>query len=545
MLDFLKVRNYVLIDSLDLEFNEGFSVLTGETGSGKTIIMGALSLLLGQKADKESVRNGAESAEVSGLFITDSEDVLSYLESLDIPAEDGELLIKRVIRANGRSSYSVNGSTITRTQGETLGKLLVDVSSQHAHQSLMDDSVLLSTLDEYSNTLKEKLSYKEAYAEYKSLEKSLLEAEERVSKTAEEAEYFRFCLNELESADLKIGEEESLKEDIQRISSSEFLRENISEASQEIRCASSSISSSSNQVGKAVKKDPSLLEFSERLESIVVELDDIFTSFRDYLEGISYSEYELEAKNSRLSQIQRIKRRFGGSVEEAIKRRDEYRESLDNLEDSEAYISSLKKKADKAKRNAEDLAEILSQKRRKGALELSRKIEENLHELGMQSATFRIEVVDEELSMTGKDKVSFKIAANKGEKITDIQATSSGGELSRIMLAIKASINSSSDVNTLIFDEIDSGLGGVVANSVSDKLKSLSENHQVLAITHLSQLASKADHHYLVRKEEVNGRTISHIDRIEGEERVKEIARLLSGETSDISLEHARSLLEV
>ena len=178
-------------------------------------------------------------------------------------------------------------------------------------------------------------------------------------------------------------------------------------------------------------------------------------------------------------------------------------------------------------------------------MELSRKIEENLHELGMQSATFRIEVVDEELSMTGKDKVSFKIAANKGEKITDIQATSSGGELSRIMLAIKASINSSSDVNTLIFDEIDSGLGGVVANSVSDKLKSLSENHQVLAITHLSQLASKADHHYLVRKEEVNGRTISHIDRIEGEERVKEIARLLSGETSDISLEHARSLLEV
>ena len=545
MLESLKVKNYVLIDNLDLDFSEGFSVLTGETGSGKTIIMGALGLLLGQRADKDAVRNGAEYAEVSGVFTTNDKEVASFLNENDIEFEDDEILIKRVIKANGRSSYSVNGSSITRVQGEALGKMLVDISSQHAHQSLMNDNVLLSIVDEYSDSEKELDEYREKYFELKENEKKLKETKEQIAKSIEEADYIRFCLNELDNADLKEGEEESLKEDIQIMSSSEYLRESLSGAEDELRQAENALSSSLQLVKKAEKKDPRLVEYSERLESQTIELDDIFASIRDYLSSISFSEYELEAKNSRLSQIQRIKRRFGGTVEEAIRRREEYRENLKNAEDGEEYIAALEKRVEALRKETKIKAEILSEKRANGAKTLSKKIEDNLHELGMKSAIFNIELENEDFSPSGIDRVSFKIAANKGEKIADIKNTSSGGELSRIMLAIKVSINSKSDINTLIFDEIDSGLGGVVANAVSEKLKQLSENHQVFAITHLSQLAVKADNHYLVYKEEVGGRTVSHIDRIKGEDRVKEIARLLSGETSEISLEHARSLLKV
>lgn len=545
MLESLKVRNYVLIDNLDLDFTEGFSVLTGETGSGKTIIMGALSLLLGQKADKEAVRKGAESAEVSALFFTEDKDIISYLDSIDIECDGGEILIRRVIKVNGRSSYTINGTPVTRIQGETLGKMLVDVSSQHAHQSLMDDSVLLRLLDEYSSSEEYLEAYKKSYSELKDSEKKLSELEDMINKSVEEADYIQFCLGELDNADLKIGEEESLKEEIQIMSSSEYLRESLTSVQDDLRSAESMLSSALASLRKAEKKDPRLGEYAERLDSQTIEADDIFSSIRDYLSSISYSEYELEAKNSRLSQIQRIKRRFGGTVEEAIRRREEYREKLQASEDGESMLQALSKRVDALKHETEKLSDKLTDVRKKGAKKLSKRIEDNLHNLGMQSALFRIDIDDCGFTPTGSDKVSFMIAANKGEKIADIKSSSSGGELSRIMLAIKVSLNSTSGVNTLIFDEIDTGLGGVVANAVSEELKELSSTHQVLAITHLSQIAAKADSHYLVYKEEVKDRTISHIRKIEGEDRVKEIARLLSGETSDISLEHARSLLEV
>lgn len=545
MLENLRVRNYVLIDSLDLDFTEGFSVLTGETGSGKTIIMGALGLLLGQKADKEAVRSGSDSAEISGTFFTQDKEILAYLSSLDIEVEDGQIIIKRVIRANGRSSFSVNGSTITRTQGEDLGKLLVDVSSQHAHQSLMNSNVLLSMVDEYGDNAALLNEYRDSYSSYRAGEKKLNETIESIQKSIEEADYMRFCLSELDSAELKEGEEEQLRDEIQVMSSSEYLRENLSSTQDDLRQAESFVSSSLSALRKAEKKDPRLLEYSERLESQAIELDDIFSSIRDYLSSISFSEYELEAKNSRLSQIQRIKRRFGGTVEEAIRRREEYRESLKHAEEGEDYIKALEKSVLALKNKALQLSEKLSDSRRRAALKLSKTIESNLKRLGMGSAKFRIDVSSIDMGQNGSDAVSFMIAANKGEKFADIQHTSSGGELSRIMLAIKVSLNSSSGVNTLIFDEIDSGLGGVVANAVSEELKKLSLSHQVFAITHLSQLAVKADNHFLVYKKEEGDRTISRIKRIDGEQRVKEIARLLSGETSDISLEHARRLLEV
>ena len=546
MLENLHVKNYVLIDNLDLDFSEGFTCITGETGSGKTIILGALSLLLGQKADKETVRKGAEFAEISGLFSIKSKAIIDWLNEHNIELEDDTILIKRVIKENGRSLYTVNGCSITRVEGEELGVLLVDVSSQHAHQSLMRNETLREMVDEASDSCSLLDEYRGVYQEYRSKEKELEELNTLIAKSAEESDYMRFCLNELEKADLKIGEEEELKESISLISSSEFLANSMANAEEALKNITASINESLSYFHKAEKKDPKLVDYSNRLESISIESEDILESIRDYVDSISFSEYELQEKNDRLAVIQRIKRRFGGSIEKAIETRDEYSEKLKKCENGEGLVKELEKRVDELREKTEDLSFKLSDIRRNGAKKLASEIESNLHKLGMQSALMDIKIEDTGvLSLYGRDKISFMIAANKGEKFSDIQNTASGGELSRLMLALKVSLKSAGAIDTLLFDEIDSGIGGTVANNVSDELKDLSKTHQVVAITHLPQIAAKADKHFLVFKEEKDGRTISHIRKIEGEDRVKEIARLLSGELSDISLKHARALLEI
>lgn len=545
MLESLHVRNYVLIDSLDLDFSDGFTVITGETGSGKSIILGALSLLLGQKADKEAVRKGSEMAEVSGTFSIGSSEVLSWCNDHEIEVEDNTLVLRRIIRSNGRSTYSVNGTALNRSEGEELGMLLVDVSSQHAHQSLMKNDVLRKVLDEASSSLEALDSYRASYKELMETEDKLKQTKELMERSSEEADYMKYCLSELENADLKVGEEEELKEKLSLQASSEYIAENLSSAQDELKSAQSSLSEALSYIRKAEKKDPSLLQYSERLESQSIETEDIFESIRDYLSSMSFSETEIEMMNQRISLIQRMKRRFGGSVEAAIEQRENFREKLELISDSSDVISSLEKKMDKLSKEVEDKAQKLTSLRKKGATAFSKHIEEKLHRLGMEASVFTISVTP--LSSPGpygKDKIEYLISANKGEKTSLIQETSSGGELSRLMLAMKTSMEGSGSVDTMLFDEVDVGIGGRVATCVAKELRQLSQSKQVITITHLSQIASKADRHYKVYKYEENGRTISHIKLLDGEERVRELARILSGDESEISLEHARKMLE-
>lgn len=545
MLEHLSVRNYVLIDHLDIDFHSGFTVLTGETGSGKTIMLGALSLLLGAKADRNDVRFGENSAEITGLFSVSSKAVFDWADEHGIEIEDNEILIRRLIKATGKGAYTVNGSPVTVKEGEELGHMLVDVSSQHSHQSLLRNDVLRSILDKFSSLEKEKDSYTESYKALRSIENEIKELEERVRISREEADYMRFSLGELEKADLREGEEEELKKEVEIMGSSEFLKENLSAAISEMKSASASLGEALDAVRKASKKDDRLVAEADRTESIGIEADDIMLSLRGYFESIDYSESELEEKNSRLMVLQRIRRKYGGSIEEAIRRRDEYRLKLEESENSEEILESLRKKRNTAYEDAVGRAEKLLSERKRGALRLSHKIEEMLHLLGMKATIFEIRAErTETLNPDGMDRISFLIAPNKGEKLSPIENTASGGELSRIMLALKVTVNASGDAS-MLFDEIDTGIGGTVANAVGEEMKKLAEREQVIAITHLAQIASRASSHYLVEKEEKNGRTMTRIRCVEGEERVKEIARLLSGETSDLSLEHARMLLKV
>ena len=547
MLEELSVRNYVLIDHLDISFSEGFTVLTGETGSGKSIMLGALSLLLGAKTDKETVRQGEKSAEISGVFtVLSSPAVAEWIDAHGIEVEDGTIVIRRLIRTTGRSSYTVNGSPVTVKEGEELGHLLVDVSSQHAHQSLLKSDVLRSMIDEFSSLSEKTVAYRSQYRKVRDGERMLEEARGNIAKATEEADYMRFSLRELDDAALREGEEEELKAELEVMNSSEYLKESLSSAVSEMRTASSSLSEALDIIRKASRKDQRLTEYSDRTENIGIEADDILLSLRDHLASIDFPESELEEKNARLMQLQRIRRRFGGSIEEAIRRREEFRKKLEDAENGEALLDSLSRKLEKERSLLMDMAEELLSERRKAASSLEKAIEDNLHRLGMEAAKFSIKI--DRLPSPGPDgmdRVEFMIAPNKGEKLSPIQDTASGGELSRIMLAIKVALRSGHDAPTMLFDEIDSGIGGAVANAVGEEMRTLSRTEQVIAITHLPQIASRADAHYLVEKKEVDGRTLSGIHLVEGEERVKEIARLLSGETSDLSLEHARALLEV
>ena len=545
MLEHLTVRNYVLIDYLDIDFNPGFTVLSGETGSGKTIMLGALSLLLGAKADRNDVRLGKDFAEVSGLFSVSSPLILAWLEAHGIEREDESILIRRLIKVSGKGAYTVNGTPITVKEGDELGHLLVDISSQHSNQWLLKNDVLRAILDKFSS-LDGKLSeYKASYRAMRELEKEISELESRVRKSREEEDFMRYSLKELENADLKEGEEDELKREVSIISSSEYLKESLSSALSEVRSASSALEEALSAIRKSSEKDDRLIAERDRTESIQIEADDIALSLRGYLESIDFSEAELEEKNSRLMTLQRIRHRYGGSIEEAIRRRDEYREKLEESENSEDILLSLKKKHDAAAEKARKEAEELLSERKRGAIRLSHSIEENLHRLGMQSAVFEIRIErTEDMNADGMDRISFLIAPNKGEKLSPIESSASGGELSRILLALKV-IDSEGSDRTMLFDEIDTGIGGTVANAVGEEMRNLSHKEQVIAITHLAQIASRASSHYLVEKTEKDGRTTTDIRGVTGDERVKEIARLLSGETSDLSLEHARMLLEV
>lgn len=545
MLEHLTVRNYVLIDYLDIDFNPGFTVLSGETGSGKTIMLGALSLLLGAKADRNDVRLGKDFAEVSGLFSVSSPLILAWLEAHGIEREDESILIRRLIKVSGKGAYTVNGTPITVKEGDELGHLLVDISSQHSNQWLLKNDVLRAILDKFSS-LDGKLSeYKASYRAMRELEKEISELESRVRKSREEEDFMRYSLKELENADLKEGEEDELKREVSIISSSEYLKESLSSALSEVRSASSALEEALSAIRKSSEKDDRLIAERDRTESIQIEAEDIALSLRGYLESIDFSEVELEEKNSRLMTLQRIRHRYGGSIEEAIRRRDEYREKLEESENSEDILLSLKKKHDAAAEKARKEAEELLSERKRGAIRLSHSIEENLHRLGMQSAVFEIRIErTEDMNADGMDRISFLIAPNKGEKLSPIESSASGGELSRILLALKV-IDSEGSDRTMLFDEIDTGIGGTVANAVGEEMRNLSHKEQVIAITHLAQIASRASSHYLVEKTEKDGRTTTDIRGVTGDERVKEIARLLSGETSDLSLEHARMLLEV
>ena len=545
MLESLKINNFVLIPTINLDFYDGMTVLTGETGSGKSIVLGAISLILGSKADKDEIRAGESKAELEAVFRTDRKSLIALLDDKGIDSDDGRIIIRRQIRSNGRSFYSLNGVNLTIAEAQEIGRMLVDITGQNSALSLVRKDRQLALLDSSKEIAASLSSYEVSYEEYLSLVEERKASLERMRKVEEDRSYLEYCLDELDKAELREGEDDEIKAKLEVASSSEYIVENLEAVKEGLDNASRSLSAALSALFKAKGKDESLDEYYQRMESSSIETDDLLQSISAQLSSYSFDPYELEDMNSRLATLQRIRKKYGGSIEAAIAKRDEIRLMLDEAEGEAISLDRLDKAIEKKRVECLEKAEALHMLRHKRAEKLGRDITSTLKKLSMESAEFRIELEKTSLGAKGFDNVSFLIAPNRGERMSPVEDAASGGELSRIMLAIKSNFLDSDDVETLIFDEIDSGISGHAASNVASVMKELSKRHQIIAITHLAQIASKADNHILVHKSEEKGRTVSHLDYIEGEKKVAEIARLLSGDDSDISLRHARSLIEV
>ena len=545
MLEHLEIRNFALIENLSVDFSEGFNVITGETGSGKSIILGALGLLMGERSDTGAIRTGTDGILVDAVVsVPDNHEIIPWLKERGVEPEDGVLYIRRSVRANGaRSLIHVQNQLFSRQDLCVLADSLIDMHGQSEHQSLLIPDRQRRILDSYSQNgaLLDKCS--EAFGKIVELKARREELSRQLEEGRRQEDYLRFALEEIENADIKPGEDEELKDRIKVLGQFESIFENVNAGTERLKEIRSGIYDAVASVAKASKVDDNLSEFTARLESAKIEIEDIASGLREYLTSVDYSEDAVNAMQDRLASLQKLKRKYGPLLSDVEAFARKARETLDITENFEEHLQQCDRDLAKAHGEYDSIAEKLTNARKKRALVLEKDIEAVLRTLGMPNAVFGIDVSESKPSVHGRDHISFEISANPGEEKKAIRDIASGGELSRVMLALKTVLAKADDIQTQVFDEIDSGIGGSVALSLARCISDLSKSKQVIAITHLASIASLADCQMVVSKSVENGRTYTHLRTVSGEDRVHEIARMLSGDESEVSLSHARSLL--
>ncbi len=549
MLERLEIRNYALIEDSIIEFDERFTVISGETGAGKSIILGALSLLFGNRADVSVIRSGAESVTVAASFYlpTVPEEVRQLLDEKEISLEDDTLILRRTVRQNGRSTNLIGGSVATLGELRTVSSALFEISAQRDHYTLLLPARQLAVLDAYGELESKKESYQATYTEHRSLKAAYTALEETLASSERESEYLRFATEEIAAIDPQPDEDEALSQEITIIGSAEALHDAVQKTAHLLHDDNQALSllhRAISSLKEGARIDSSLNGLVQRLETTTIEVQDIYESSRDYLASITYSAEELEALQQRLVQIQRLKKKYGPSLERVL---SFYQESCNRLAAQSRGtegLTELAREVATAKERMVASAAELTEKRKAAAARLAAAVAEKLQRLGMQEASFVITFDAIPLSSSGGDSVVYEISANPGVAPMPIKQVASGGELSRILLAIKTSLASADTIGTLFFDEVDAGIGGAVAVSVAEELRALSGRTQIVVITHLASIASYADHHLVVHKEVESGVSRSKIAEVTGEARTKEVARMLSGDAhSAESLEHASLLL--
>ena len=558
MLEELTVRNYALIDELHLRFGPGFNVLSGETGAGKSILVDALSLVLGSRGRSESVRQGSSEAEVAAVIqVENTPELREWCEKYDIEPEDGSLLIRRTLRPNGRGSASVQAVPVTRGALAELSGVLVDIHGQHEHQSLFQVSAHRRLLDRFANLETRVNEFGALFTEVSDISRRLDILDKDEGEMKREADFLRFAADEIDSAELKSGEEEELTETQKRLARHEELSgslERTMNASSESRHgALSNLRIAKDELGAAAGIDSSLTPLVQRLETAFFEIEDIVQEVRGRLDTANFDPAELEAVDTRLARIGTLEKKYAAvSIDEVLEYAREVRERLAGFENrDDERRGLLRRRGELQSRLASEAAEI-SRGRKSAADSLRERTEAHLHSLGMAEARFTVELEGKRntegkalIGPYGGDTVEFLLSANRGEKPKPLKSTASGGELSRVMLALKTVLSESDTVPSMIFDEVDSGIGGEVARSVGEHLHALSKSKQIFCITHLASIAVFADNHFQVGKESSGSRTVTRVRRIDADERVKEVARMLAGNREDAaSLGHAARLLE-
>ncbi|HEX7119695.1 MAG TPA: DNA repair protein RecN [Longimicrobiales bacterium] len=552
MLIELRIQNYAVIDSLAVRLEPGLNVLTGETGAGKSIIVGALSLLLGERASAEYVRAGADRATIEGVFdVADRPEVLELLRAQGLEAEDGLAILRREVAAEGRNRAWVNGSAATAAFLGELGRRLIDLHGQHEHQTLVRPEEQRAILDAFAGATDLAGGVRAAHARLSDARRALAELDRRRREVEQRADFLRFQAEEIEKAKLKPDEEEQLDEEANRLEHAEDLARLSGRLHQALYAAEDSVTSTLGELRRVLdhllRIDPSQRDAGELLESAYYNVEELGRRMGEYAAMVEHDPVRLDEIRRRQDLIFRLKTKYGPTLADVIETGRRAREELE-LIDSGGLERRELEKAEAAARDAlESLAARLTALRREAADRLSAEVDAILPELGLPGGRFEVALDPlDEIAADGAEAVEFRVALNAGFEPRPLARVASGGELSRIMLALKTILARLDRVPSLVFDEIDTGIGGQVGHKVGEKLRQVADHHQVFVITHLAQIACRADHHLRVEKGERDGVAITTVTELLDGDRVRELARMLGGDPeSPTSLEHARELLGV
>ena len=554
MLRELSIRNFAIIDDLTVSFSDGLTVLTGETGAGKSIIIDAVHLLAGGRGSLEFIRHGARKAELGGLFqvADDSHPIYAKLEEAGLEAEEGTIILRRDLNDNGKSVCRINGKLVPLSVLRDIGGSLIDIHGQHENQELMDEKQHINLLDYFAHDeLKDiKEEYGRLYQAYRELKREVQALNLDEQRTAQRIDLYQFQINELEEAALQVDEEEKLLEERRRLMNFHKIFERANMAYEAISGEGNGldyIGNAMNALEDIVELDANFKESSEAVASSFYALQDAAFQIKDVLDDLEFDPERMNEVEHRLAQYQAMKRKYGTTVEEILAYHAKIEEELMQLINRDETIQQSEKQLRDMEKQLHTLAGKLTAIREENAQRLSDAIMNELRVLHMEKAKFIVKFEQlEQFDANGKDDVAFYISTNVGEPPKSLPKIASGGELSRIMLALKTIFSSSTGITSIIFDEVDTGVSGRVAQAIAEKISDISVNSQVLCISHLPQVAAMADQHYYIKKQVEDDRTFTTVSEIRDEERIEEVSRMMSGaEITDLTLQHASELIEM
>jgi DNA repair protein RecN (Recombination protein N) len=576
MLSLLKIKNIALIDEIGLEFAAGLNLLTGETGSGKSIIVDSLSALTGDRISSELIKEGASEARIEGLFnVISTTDLRRIFDESGIELDAGgeiDLIVRRELSAAGKNRIFVNNQLVTQNFLKKIGAFLVDIHGQGEHAALFDSATHLEMLDEYAGLKNEREAAAEKYRAMANIRREIEKLQSNEAQKLQLLDVLQFQVNEIKNVDLQTGEDETLEEEKRRLNNVEKLTALSAEAYALLyengESSLTTLEKAARKIDELTEYESSFHEYTEGLRTAKAVLEDLAFSVRAFRGSLEFSPERLEEIDNRLAEISRLKRKYGGSIESILAHLQESEERLGNVETAELREKELRRELEKAREDYLKIARELHEKRERAAREFEKEVEENLKMVALEKACFEVRIssvrtgsgsdrqtlatasgtdnepADRSFTAKGFDSIEFYFSANPGEPVKPIAKVASGGEASRLMLILKTTAKLSEHKKAMVFDEIDAGIGGRVAEAVGLKLKELAKTQQVLCVTHQPQIASLADHHFLVEKETAKTRTEIRVKKLDEKEKVEEIARMLAGETiSETARQHAKEML--
>ena len=552
MLKQLYIKNFTLIDELNIQMHPGFSVITGETGAGKSIILGAIGLLLGNRADSKSIKDGRDRCVIEAHFDLSKYDMQQFFTDNDIDEDLSDTIIRRELTAAGKSRAFINDTPVSLTKMRELGEQLVDIHSQHQNLLLQKEDFQLNVVDIIAQDEKQRKNYEAAYNQYKQANQKLNALKAEIEKNRENEDFLRFQFKELDEAQLQNGEQEELEQEYEMLSHSEDIKTALYQADNHLSGDDGNIierlKQTSEQLANIKDVYPEVTELLERIDSSYIEQKDIAQEVNGLTDHVEFDPARLETINERLDKLNSLQQKFHvRDLGELIETYHQLKEQLSHIDHSDEDVEALEQEVTQLLENAQKQAKELTAIRTKAAKKVEEEMKQRLIPLGIPNVRFSISLTEKPLSHDGGDKVSFLFSANKSTPLQPVTQVASGGEIARVMLSLKAMISGAVKLPTIIFDEIDTGVSGKIAEKMAQIMVEMGNHErQVLSITHLPQIAAMGSHHYKVSKEETDNGTISRMTELSQQERVQEIAQMLSGsDVSEAALANAKELLRI